>query len=62
MNLKPVQLRLETGEVRRILQASLDDDAQDAVVKSPNFPLPVIPAPHRVRDKLQRESIYIQNL
>ncbi len=31
MNLKPVQLRLETEEVRRILQASLDDDAQDAL-------------------------------
>jgi hypothetical protein len=32
MNLKPVQLRLETEEVRWILQVSLDDDAQQALV------------------------------
>ena len=31
MNLKPVQLRLETEEVRRILQAALDDDSQEAL-------------------------------
>ncbi|MCF8049718.1 MAG: hypothetical protein K9L59_00660 [Desulfobacterales bacterium] len=31
MNLKPVQLRLETEEVRRLLQASLDDDAKEAL-------------------------------
>lgn len=31
MNLKPVQLSLETEEVRRILQAALDDDAQAAL-------------------------------
>lgn len=31
MNLKPVQLRLETEEVRRILQVTLDDDAQAAL-------------------------------
>ena len=31
MNLKPVQLRLETEEVRGILQASLDDDPQQAL-------------------------------
>lgn len=31
MNLKPVQLRLETEEVRRILQVALDDDAQEAL-------------------------------
>ncbi len=31
MNLKPVQLRLETEEVRRILQAVLDEDAPQAL-------------------------------
>jgi len=31
MNLKPVQLSLETDEVRRILQVALDDDAQAAL-------------------------------
>jgi hypothetical protein len=31
MNLKPVQLRLETDEVRRILQAALDEDAPQAL-------------------------------
>lgn len=31
MNLKPVQLHLETEEVRWILQVSLDDDAQQAL-------------------------------
>lgn len=32
MNLKPVQLQLETEDVCRILQVSLDDDAQQARV------------------------------
>ena len=31
MNLKPIQLRLETDEVRRILQVALDDDTQGAL-------------------------------
>jgi hypothetical protein len=31
MNLKPVQLRLETEEVRQILQVALDEDAQQAM-------------------------------
>jgi hypothetical protein len=31
MNLKPVQLRLETDEVRRILQVALDEDAHRAL-------------------------------
>lgn len=31
MTLKPVQLRLETEEVRRILQVTLDGDAQAAL-------------------------------
>lgn len=31
MNLKSVQLRLETDEVRRILQAALDEDASQAL-------------------------------
>ncbi len=31
MNLKPVQLRLGTEEVRQILQLALDEDAQQAV-------------------------------
>jgi len=30
MNLKPVQMRMETEEVRRILQAALDEDAPRA--------------------------------
>jgi hypothetical protein len=32
MNLKPVQLQLETEDVRCILQVALDDDAQQALV------------------------------
>jgi hypothetical protein len=32
MNLKPVQLRLETDEVRRILQVALDEDAHRALL------------------------------
>lgn len=31
MNLKPVQLQLETEEVRCILQVALDEDAQQAM-------------------------------
>jgi hypothetical protein len=31
MSLKPVQLQLETEEVRRILQVALDEDAQQAL-------------------------------
>jgi hypothetical protein len=31
MNLKPVQLQLETEEVRRILQVTLDEDAHQAL-------------------------------
>jgi len=31
MNLKPVQLRLEAGEVQRILQVTLDEDAEEAL-------------------------------
>jgi hypothetical protein len=31
MNHKPVQLRLEAEEVRRLLQVSLDEDAQQAL-------------------------------
>lgn len=31
MNLKPVQLRLETEEVGRILQVTLDEDAHQAL-------------------------------
>ena len=31
MNLKPVQLQLETEDVRRVLQVALDDDAQQAL-------------------------------
>lgn len=31
MNLKPVQLRLETEEVRQILQVALDEDSQQAM-------------------------------
>lgn len=33
MNLKPVQLRLEADEVRRILQVALDEDAQGALAR-----------------------------
>ena len=31
MNLKPVQIRLESDEVRRVLQVALDEDAQGAL-------------------------------
>ncbi|MDZ7580807.1 MAG: hypothetical protein U5R30_09360 [Deltaproteobacteria bacterium] len=31
MNLKPIQLQLNTEEVRRVLQVALDDDAQQAL-------------------------------
>lgn len=31
MNLKPVQLRLETEDVRRILEIALDGDADSAL-------------------------------
>ncbi len=31
MNLQPVQLRLDTEEVRRVLQIALDGDARQAV-------------------------------
>jgi hypothetical protein len=31
MNLKPVQLQLDTGEVRRIIQVALDEDARQAL-------------------------------
>ncbi|MBU4038050.1 MAG: hypothetical protein KKA35_16640 [Proteobacteria bacterium] len=31
MNLKPVQIQLETGDVQRILQIALDDDTEQAL-------------------------------